>query len=163
MAKHQCSNKSNCVLCPSAGGLTRRRLLGLSAGAVGPLLLSTTRNPILAALAEELTEIARGDVLHPALATRIDIYALAVMAFELLTGQPPFVGPTLPQLLQQHAFDEPKAPSLVCPELSPAFDGPLLQALAKDPADRPPSVELLRGAMLSALLLPRQTQSHSPG
>lgn len=96
-------------------------------------------------------EIARGDPLLPELATRIDIYALAVMAFELLTGKPPFPGPTLPMLLQQHAFDEPPRPSDVRPGLPPAFDGPVLQALAKAPADRPPSVELLRGALLSAL------------
>ena len=40
MVEHKCSNKSNCVACPSAGGLTRRRMLGLSAAAVGPMIVS---------------------------------------------------------------------------------------------------------------------------
>ncbi|MEX1365635.1 MAG: serine/threonine-protein kinase [Nannocystaceae bacterium] len=96
-------------------------------------------------------ELARGDALVPELATRIDIYALAVMAFELLTGRPPFAGPSLTALLEQHGFSEPPAPSQVGTGLPTAFDAPLLQALAKNPADRPPSVELLRTALLSAL------------
>ena len=37
MVKHLGPNKSTCVACSSAAGLTRRGLLGLSAGAVGPL------------------------------------------------------------------------------------------------------------------------------
>lgn len=96
-------------------------------------------------------ELARSEVLVPELATRIDIYALGVMAFELLTGQPPFAGPGLPGLLNQHAFEPPPRPSEVCPSLSPAFDAPLLQALAKAPADRTASADVLRRGLLDAL------------
>jgi eukaryotic-like serine/threonine-protein kinase len=96
-------------------------------------------------------EIARSEALEPALATRIDVYALGVMAFELLTGQPPFCGPGLPMLLNQHAFELPPHPSEVCPSLSPAFDAPLLRALAKEPADRTPTADALRRGLLDAL------------
>ncbi len=58
MDKHQGCSKSTCVACHSAGVLTRRQLLGVSAGVVGPLLLAATRNPLLAAWAEEMAEIA---------------------------------------------------------------------------------------------------------
>ena len=58
MDKHQGCSKSTCVACHSAGVLTRRPASGISAGAVGPLLLAATRNPILAALAEEIAEVA---------------------------------------------------------------------------------------------------------
>ncbi|MBM3892054.1 MAG: hypothetical protein FJ388_23305, partial [Verrucomicrobia bacterium] len=58
MNKYQCRNVSNCVACHSAGVFTRRQLLGVSAGVVGPLLLAATRNPILAALVEEMAKIA---------------------------------------------------------------------------------------------------------
>lgn len=103
-------------------------------------------------------EIARRELLSPQLATRIDIYALAVMAFELLTGQPPFPGPTLPELLKQHAMDEPPRPSQVCEGLSTAFDAALLQGLAKAPADRPATADALRSALLAAL----EASSDSP-
>jgi eukaryotic-like serine/threonine-protein kinase len=96
-------------------------------------------------------EIARSEGLVPELATRIDIYALAVMAFELLTGQPPFAGPGLPALLNQHAFDAPPRPSEACPSLPPAFDAPLLHALAKAPSERPASAEAFRRGLLDAL------------
>ncbi len=57
MGAHQ-SFQPACAACHSVGVLTRRRLLGLSAGAVAaPLLLAATRNPILAALAEDIAEI----------------------------------------------------------------------------------------------------------
>jgi serine/threonine protein kinase len=96
-------------------------------------------------------EIARGDVLVPALATRLDVYALGVIAFELLTGQLPFSGPGAIGLLNQHAYEQPPQPSKISPELSPAFDSPLLEALAKTPHDRPPSAEALRRGLLDAL------------
>jgi serine/threonine-protein kinase len=96
-------------------------------------------------------EIARSEQLSAELATRIDVYALGVMAFELLTGQPPFAGPGLPMLLNQHAFDPPPRPSALCSSLSPAFDAPLLQALVKPPAERTSSAEQLRRGLLDAL------------
>ncbi len=96
-------------------------------------------------------EIARSEWLAADMATRIDIYALGVMAFELLTGQPPFPGPGVPALLSQHAFEPPPRPSKRCPSLPEAFDAPLLAALAKDPNDRPPTAEAFRRGLLDAM------------
>ncbi len=68
-----------------------------------------------------------------------DQYALAIMAYELLTGRPPFSG-NLGQIMRQHFQATPQPPSTLNPALSPALDAVLLRALAKQPEERFPSV-----------------------
>jgi serine/threonine protein kinase len=80
-----------------------------------------------------------------------DQYALAVMAYELLTGRPPFVG-TMEQLMYQHFTVAPPPPSKLNPQLSPAIDAVILRALAKDPADRYPSISDFGSAFAQAAL-----------
>ena len=67
-----------------------------------------------------------------------DIYALGVLAYEVLTGGPPFRGRTEPDLVHQHAAVAPEAPSRRTP-LPESVDRALLLALEKDPAHRPAS------------------------
>lgn len=68
-----------------------------------------------------------------ALLPRQDVYALAVTAYEVLTGRLPFVSSRPDVLIDKHAHAAPPLPSDVCPSLQPAFDVPLLDALHKDP------------------------------
>ena len=68
-----------------------------------------------------------------------DQYALAVMAYELLTGRTPFEG-RLEQVLHQHMMVPPQPPSMYNPQISPAIDAIILRALAKRPEDRFPSI-----------------------
>ncbi len=65
-----------------------------------------------------------------------DRYALAVVAYEALTGQPPFQREDRTALLYAHLNDTPPAPSSVRPELGPEVDAVLARGLAKDPAER---------------------------
>jgi serine/threonine-protein kinase len=66
-----------------------------------------------------------------------DRYALAVVAYELLTGSRPFSGgPPTAQALQ-HAREQPPRASQASPDLPPAVDPVFARALAKDPAARP--------------------------
>ncbi len=109
------------------------------------------RMPLSGTPAYMAPEIARDDLIDPELMTRVDTYALGVIAFELLTGQLPFASTSLDQLLRKHAFDPPPLPSRVRPELSPAFDVPLLHALDKNPADRSRSPDLFRRELQRAL------------
>ncbi|SRR5579884_2159059 len=68
-----------------------------------------------------------------------DQYALAVMAFLMLTGHTPFRG-TPGQVMHQHMHVSPPAPSTINPHLPSAVDAVLLRALAKQPQERFPSV-----------------------
>jgi len=70
---------------------------------------------------------------HPTYAS--DQYALAVMAYELLVGQPPFSG-RAESVMYKHISEMPPEPSSINPALSPAIDKVLLHALAKQPEER---------------------------
>ncbi len=69
-----------------------------------------------------------------------DQYALAVMAYELLTGQSPFTGQNQQQLWYQHFHFAPPPPSTMKPHIPAELDTVLLRALAKYPQDRFPSI-----------------------
>jgi serine/threonine protein kinase len=64
-----------------------------------------------------------------------DIYSLAVVVFEWLTGEPPFLGSTL-ELIRQHRFVIPSTKRMTELYINPAIQHVLLKALAKNPFDR---------------------------
>ncbi|MBI3966294.1 MAG: protein kinase, partial [Chloroflexi bacterium] len=66
---------------------------------------------------------------------RADIYSLGVMAFELLTGTPPYRG-EIPAILYQHCFAPIPAATERNPTLPSELDAVLRRALAKSPAER---------------------------
>lgn len=94
---------------------------------------------------------------HPVAAT--DQYALAIMAYHLLTGKPPFQG-NQPQVMYQHLQEQPPPPSHINPQISPALDPVILRALAKKPDDRFPTIMAFAYAFQQALVgtSPRQSQ-----
>lgn len=64
-----------------------------------------------------------------------DQYALAIMAYELLTGRSPFQG-GLGQMMYQHIHAKPQPPSTYNPAIPPDLDAVILQALEKEPEKR---------------------------
>lgn len=79
-----------------------------------------------------------------------DQYALAVMAYLLLTGQVPFQGGP-GQIMRQHFTTEPQAPSVLNLHLSKAVDAVILRALAKQSEDRFPSISAFAQAFQQAV------------
>jgi hypothetical protein len=64
-----------------------------------------------------------------------DQYALAIMAYQLLTGRPPFIGGP-GQVMRQHFTAQPQPPSTLNPRIPHALDAVILRALAKQAEDR---------------------------
>ncbi len=85
---------------------------------------------------------------HPVPAT--DQYALAVMAYELLTGRPPFQG-GLSQVMYQHFNTPPPPPSIFNPRIPGEIEAVLLRALAKRPDERFPSISAFARAFQEAV------------
>jgi len=72
---------------------------------------------------------------------RVDVYALGVMAYEILTGQRPFVGRTAQELLVAHITRPPPPITDRRLDLPPALAALVMRCLAKSPADRPSASE----------------------
>src|SRR3954453_22878326 len=66
----------------------------------------------------------------------IDIYAMGAVLYEMLTGQPPFLGASAGEILMKHVATEPDVAGIVEP-----FRTVIKKSMAKNPADRYQSVQ----------------------
>ncbi len=90
-----------------------------------------------------------------------DQYALAMMAYQLLTGQLPFQGRS-EQMMFQHLTATPETPSHINTSLSPAIDQVILCALAKKADERFSTITAFATALQQALddALQRGNRTH---
>src|SRR5437879_12364988 len=81
---------------------------------------------------------------------RADVYALAVVGYEMLAGVPPFPGPTAQAVIAAHLTATPKPLTDLRPETPPDVANVIARALAKDPNARPRTAADFRDLLGSA-------------
>ena len=91
-------------------------------------------------------EQARGEAVD----ARSDVYAAGCVLYELLCGNPPFVGDSPVSVAYQHVREDPKPPSYVNHEVPPDVDAVVIKALAKNPLNRYQSAGEMRTDVLRA-------------
>ncbi len=94
---------------------------------------SVTQTAAVIGTAQYLSpEQARGDSVD----ARSDVYSLGCVLYEILTGEPPFVGDSPVAVAYQHVREAPVPPSERHEGISPDLDAVVLKALAKNPDNR---------------------------
>ena len=107
-----------------------------------------TNSGIVLGTADYLSpEQARGEKLTAS----SDLYSLGVVMFEMLTGRPPFVGPTAVSIAMQHASSNPPSLRQYNANIPPAVEKIVMRALEKEPEDRFHSAQEMQQALRYSL------------
>jgi len=94
---------------------------------------------------------------------RADLYAVGVIAYQLVTGRLPFNDEGLAAQLVAHQTRPPPPPRSVHPGVSVAVERVILRTLAKAPEDRYPSAQALRAALQAAVAMDARALGQEAG
>lgn len=84
--------------------------------------------------------------------SRSDLYGLGVVLFLLMTGRLPFGGSSSNAVMEAHLYRLPESPRRLNPDVTPAVELVVLQALAKRPEDRFTTASEMGAALMAALV-----------
>jgi serine/threonine-protein kinase len=85
---------------------------------------------------------------------RCDVYSLGIILFEMLTGDVPFKGPSIPAIMKKHLMAPPPALAVPGSDISPEVEKVVHRALEKQPETRTASVEHFIAELQKAVLQP---------
>ena len=101
-----------------------------------------------------------------AIDSRADIYSIGIILYQMLAGDVPFKGSSLPSIMRGHLMSEPPSFASLGVIVPERVEAVVLRALEKNPADRFPTVEDfltdLRDAMVTTELTRRFENTVSP-
>ncbi|HEY6648961.1 MAG TPA: serine/threonine-protein kinase [Mycobacterium sp.] len=101
---------------------------------------------------------------EPTSTAAVDVYSLACVLYESLTGEIPFTRDSLENLVAAHIASPPPRPSAVNPRLPAAIDDVIARGMAKEPDDRYGTAGALGRAALRALqTVPNADATPAPG
>src|SRR3954471_10777420 len=75
--------------------------------------------------------------------SRSDIYSLAVMLFQMLTGDVPFKGSSIPAIMKKHISDPPPSFAELGARIAPEIENVVRHSLQKQPEQRTTTVEMM--------------------
>ncbi len=162
---HRDIKPANCFVCQADdGGLGRIKLLDFGIAKLGEDPSAshsssagkrlTQTGELVGTLAYLAPEFAEG---KPA-SVFTDMYALGIMAYELLTGDVPFRGKNEFQVLARHLNEPPVRPRVLVPALPEAVEALVLTLLAKKPELRFESMDDVAQALLA--IPPDASEAH---
>jgi serine/threonine-protein kinase len=93
---------------------------------------------------------------------RTDVFALGIVLWELLTGEPLFYGHSPPDAMWSVLHGDIFPPSFLVPQLPHELDRIVLTALAPDPARRYPTAAKLAGELAEMRFAPRGSDTFMP-
>jgi hypothetical protein len=131
---HRDVKPANILLTPPGTG-GREHVYLVDFGVARPTTVDssiTSRDVIVGTIAYAAPEQLTGGPVD----ARTDVYALGCVLHECLTGRPPFTADSNQALILAHLQAPPPSIRSARPDLPPAMDAVLAQALAKDPARR---------------------------
>ena len=82
---------------------------------------------------------------------RADIYSLGIILYQMLSGDVPFKGSSIPSIMKKHLTQAPASFKSVGVDVSPRVEAVVYHALEKDPVDRIPTVDAFLAELREAV------------
>ena len=94
--------------------------------------------------------------------SRSDIYSLGVMTYQMLAGDVPFKGSSIPAIMKKHISDPTPPFASLGVDVSPQLEAAVMHTLEKEKEKRTPSVEAMISEMKEAIY-PQAIGIHTTG
>ncbi|HEX5661493.1 MAG TPA: protein kinase [Polyangiales bacterium] len=154
---HRDLKPENIFLCHEPDGSLRAKVLDFGISKLQGTPQGTRDDRVLGTPGYMAPEQALGK--NSAIDGRTDLFALATIVYEMLTGEGVFMGDTLAELCTKVLYHEPPLLDSLLPAVPRPISLAVSRALSKDPAQRQADIRVFSDAVLG--LAPRATSAFS--